>query len=97
MQCIGCKLFFQIPVFPGTLICVAPACFTGGSCVARKTARQKSFDFMMTLPGALPLPLRHPPVAMVPKYRHTIMQEFPVREIQKYATLPGGAGLVQAG
>jgi hypothetical protein len=33
---------------------------------------------IMTLLGALPPPLRHPPVAIVPYYQYAIVEKFPI-------------------
>jgi len=54
----------------------------------------------MTLLGAPPPPLAHPPVAIVPYYLYTIVQIFSIPVIQRHRNAPPppmGAGLAQGG
>ena len=43
---------------------------------------------MMTLPGALPPPLWHPPVAIVPNCLNAIMEKFPVQAMPRHRKAP---------
>ena len=43
---------------------------------------------IMTLFGAPPPPLGHPPVARVPYYLYTIVEKFPVQVIQRHRNAP---------
>jgi len=54
----------------------------------------------MTLSGAPPPPLWHPPVAIVPYYLHILTKNFSLEVIQRYRNAPPpptGAGLAQGG
>ena len=55
---------------------------------------------IMTLSGALPPPLCHPPIAIEPYYLYAIAGKFPVQVIPVHRNTsppPMGAGLVQGG
>jgi hypothetical protein len=55
---------------------------------------------IMTHLWALPPPLWHPPIMIVPYYRYAIADKFPVQVMQRHCNthaLPVGAGLAQGG
>jgi hypothetical protein len=52
--------------------------FTVNRVVLKKVLCRNHLFLIITVSEAMPLQLRHPPVAMVPNYLFTIIQEFPV-------------------
>jgi len=60
-------------------------------------ALEKPSMLIITLPGALPPPLMHSPVAIVPNNLYHLMKNFSITVIQKHRTAPTAAGGGRAG
>jgi hypothetical protein len=77
--------------------------FTGKNRLSRKKGFllwRNSHENRMTLLGAPPPPLEHPPVAIMPDYLYTYMREISCTgnsEASHAPPLPTGAGLAQGG